>query len=211
MYDFGLLETWNIATFNLLRGTAGTPPLLISTGALLATLPAYLAGALVLWRLLRTKDAAGAVILVIACAASRLAEALISVHASHARPFAAGFGPPLIEHAANNSMPSSHATFVWILAAVCLLRKAWGPAVITFLLGCVLAWARIFVGIHWPLDMAGALLVASACALCGFAIQRLAAALLCRRRRPGLRAPPASALAPALATAAPPDPREPAP
>ncbi|MBB3181188.1 phosphatase PAP2 family protein [Variovorax sp. Sphag1AA] len=82
-----------------------------------------------------------------------IVEALCNAHAYHDRPFAAGFGPALVHHAANNSMPSSHVTFVWVIAAVFAMKGKWSLSAVLTAFGFVLAWARIYVGIHWPLDM----------------------------------------------------------
>ena len=40
-----------------------------------------------------------------------------------------------------------------------------GTAVAILLLGVAIAWARIFVGVHYPLDMAGALVVSAVAAV----------------------------------------------
>ncbi len=77
------------------------------------------------------------------------------------RPFMVGLGTALVAHAPENSFPSDHATFMWSVGLGLIATAAartWGALVC--LLGLCIAWARIFVGLHFPLDMAGSLVVA---------------------------------------------------
>jgi undecaprenyl-diphosphatase len=88
---------------------------------------------------------------------------LFSIVWPHPRPFMMGLGHTFIPHAADSSFPSDHAT---VFAAIGLtlvfanIRSLAGWA--TLLLGVCVAWARIFLGVHFPLDMVGALAVAGA-------------------------------------------------
>ncbi|OWT80246.1 MULTISPECIES: phosphatase PAP2 family protein [unclassified Achromobacter] len=172
MYEASGLEAFNIAVFEFLRGSPGDAKILIGVARQLAEVPAIIAGAVLLWYLVSRRDYAMALGTAIAIGASKLIEAYVNAHAFHARPFAAGFGPALVYHAANNSMPSSHATFAWTLAVIFLWKREWRYAGIVALLGLVVAWARIFVGIHWPLDMVGSALSAAACGSLGYGVQR---------------------------------------
>lgn len=71
------------------------------------------------------------------------------------RPFLVGLGTTLIDHRPNSSFPSNHATICFCVAAVFALYRHWRFAVGAALLGVVVAWSRIYVGIHYPLDMLG--------------------------------------------------------
>ncbi|WP_042698021.1 phosphatase PAP2 family protein [Azospirillum sp. B506] len=84
----------------------------------------------------------------------------------HPRPFMIGLGHQLIPHAANSSFPSDHATFMWTIGISLLLRGSWprlGWGMMAF--GVGVAWARIYLGVHFPLDMAGALLISAVASL----------------------------------------------
>ena len=79
----------------------------------------------------------------------------------HPRPFEAGIGQTLIPHVQDSSFPSDHLTLIWAVAFSLLLheqprRVGWVLA----LLGIPVAWARIYLGVHFPLDIIGAALVA---------------------------------------------------
>jgi undecaprenyl-diphosphatase len=71
-----------------------------------------------------------------------------------------GVGHTWIPHIADASFPSDHA-IVFSTVGLCLLlaRKVLlGVAVL--LVGLGVAWARLYLGVHFPLDMAGAVAVA---------------------------------------------------
>jgi undecaprenyl-diphosphatase len=88
---------------------------------------------------------------------------LLSIAWQHPRPFMMGLGHTFIPHVADSSFPSDHVT---VFAAIGLtlvfanIRSVAGWAVL--LLGVCVAWARIFIGVHFPLDMIGAVAVAGA-------------------------------------------------
>ncbi len=85
---------------------------------------------------------------------------LVSLALPHARPFVMGLGHTWIDHAPDNSMPSDHLTLLWSVACSFLLNpsaRRLGAAL--WLAGLPVAWARIYLGVHFPLDMVGALLV----------------------------------------------------
>lgn len=81
----------------------------------------------------------------------------------HPRPFMVGLGQQLIPHQSDPSFPSDHLTVVWSVAVS--LLAGYGPVrrlgMATTLHGLVIAWGRIFVGVHFPLDMVGSALVAA--------------------------------------------------
>lgn len=141
--------------FTHIHATSGSPPALIALAAALAEWPLWVALALTVWQLWRQRDGLASVRLIVAFGIALAIEAVIGTFAFHPRPFAAGFGPAWVAHAANNSMPSTHVTLTLIMAIALALRKH-GMSAVVFVLGGVLAWARIYVGIHWPADMLGA-------------------------------------------------------
>jgi len=78
---------------------------------------------------------------------------------SRARPFVVLNIPPLINHNLTGSFPSGHMAFYFVLAlTIFLLNKKWAWF---FVAGVILmGLARIFVGIHWPTDILGGILIA---------------------------------------------------
>lgn len=79
----------------------------------------------------------------------------------HPRPFMVGLGQTLIPHAADSSFPSDHLTLLWAVAFSFLMhQKPRAAGMVLGLLGIPIAWARIYLGVHFPLDMVGAAMVA---------------------------------------------------
>lgn len=84
----------------------------------------------------------------------------------HPRPFVIGLGHTFITHASDSSFPSDHATIFLALGLTLVfanVRSAAGWTTLFF--GTYVAWARIFLGVHYPLDMAGAVAVVGAVCL----------------------------------------------
>ena len=80
----------------------------------------------------------------------------------HPRPFMIGLGHQLLPHVADSSFPSDHLTLMWSVGFSLLLHaESRAAGALLTLLGLPIAWARIYLGIHFPLDMAGAALVAA--------------------------------------------------
>ena len=83
----------------------------------------------------------------------------------HPRPFMIGMGHTLIPHVADSSFPSDHLTLWWAVAFSLALQR--GPriaGVALAFLGVPIAWARIYLGVHFPFDILGAIAVAAICA-----------------------------------------------
>lgn len=109
------------------------------------------------------------------------------------RPFVLGLGKLWMAKGASPGFPSSHATIAWTVAlAGChwttssLLRAAF------ILTAALIGWARIAMGVHFPLDILGGLLVGAACARASLP----AASLLADRLGSRLRLPAPATLAP---------------
>lgn len=89
------------------------------------------------------------------------------------RPFMIGLGHTLSPHAAENSFPSDHGTFMFTIGLGLLATGAsrfWG--IVVCLAGVAVAWARVYLGVHFPIDMAGSAMVAGACSLLAAAAER---------------------------------------
>lgn len=94
--------------------------------------------------------------------AGLLVNHLIALAWSHPRPFMIGVGHTFIPHVADSSFPSDHLTLWWAVAFSFVLQRGTRSAGIALAwLGLPIAWARIYLGVHFPLDMLGAAAVAA--------------------------------------------------
>ncbi|MFP6560376.1 phosphatase PAP2 family protein [Paraburkholderia sp. B3] len=91
---------------------------------------------------------------------------LIGIVWYHPRPFAISLGYTFLAHAPDSSFPSDHATLLSAIAFTLLYdgKRLFGALIVAA--NITVAWARVFVGVHFPFDMAGAALIAwSTCLL----------------------------------------------
>lgn len=157
------LEALNRALFLAIDATPGSPGWLIGTASAIAngliwSIPLLL---VCLWL---TGDAyrreTALKVCVITLAALGVNQ-LIGLAWQHPRPFMIGLGHTYLAHAADSSFPSDHGTVFASVSITLLLRgmKRLGAAMIAG--GVAVAWARIFLGVHFPLDMIGAVCVAA--------------------------------------------------
>ena len=82
------------------------------------------------------------------------------------RPHEIGIGTSYLSHTIETSFPSDHATFLWSLGLGLLVTRPlrWlGSGIVC--LGLSVAWARVYLGVHFPLDMAASLLIAFCAAM----------------------------------------------
>jgi len=78
----------------------------------------------------------------------------------HPRPFVIGLSRAWLAHAADSSFPSDHMTVFASVGIALLFGRAVLLGVFTLAVGLCVAWSRVYLGLHFPLDMAGAVGVA---------------------------------------------------
>ncbi len=79
------------------------------------------------------------------------------------RPFALHLGTQYLAHGDDPGLPSDHVTVFWSLALSALTTRRlarWSLPLLA--LGLAVGWSRVYLGVHFPLDILGAFPVALA-------------------------------------------------
>lgn len=76
------------------------------------------------------------------------------------RPFMIDLGHTWLAHAANYSFPSDHAVIFACIGFTFLFLDERKLAYLILLMGIAVAWARVYLGVHFPLDILGGIVVA---------------------------------------------------
>ncbi|GIP39404.1 undecaprenyl-diphosphatase [Paenibacillus sp. J31TS4] len=100
-----------------------------------------------------------------------LSKYVISPLAAHPRPFAEHAVNQLVPHEADFSFPSDHTAFAFSLAIpVWFLKRRLGTIMVV--LAALTGIARIYVGVHYPADIAGGIVLAFLVAAIVVALRR---------------------------------------
>lgn len=81
---------------------------------------------------------------------------IISHSFYHPRPFVMEVGHTLIYHSPNGSFPSDHMLIFSTIAFSYFFSEKRNLGIILILLAWLVAWSRVYLGVHFPLDMLGA-------------------------------------------------------
>lgn len=88
----------------------------------------------------------------------------------HPRPFVMDVGRTLIYHAPNGSFPSDHMLIFSSIAFSYVFSAQRKLGVFLLLMAWLVAWSRVYLGVHFPLDMLGAFCLALTLNFFGLAI-----------------------------------------
>jgi undecaprenyl-diphosphatase len=80
----------------------------------------------------------------------------------HPRPFVMEVGRTLIYHAPNGSFPSDHMLIFSSIAFSYLFSAQRKLGIFLLIMAWLVAWSRVYLGVHFHLDMLGAFLLAFA-------------------------------------------------
>ena len=158
------IEEVNRSLFLALNAPAGLAGMSLNLAIGAAKYPILLLVGIVIWRwLLGTSGDRRALIHVVLAVIPALAiNYVVGLVFFHPRPFMIGLGHTYLAHLPEASFPSDHATFMWTIAFGLLCWSPTRPSSwFAALLAALTSWARIFLGVHFPFDIAGSMAVAS--------------------------------------------------
>ena len=158
-----MIEQLNMAVFHLINQYAGLNPF-TDTLAILAAkyMPVVIIlGMIYFW--IRKGDKIRDIVLYGGYAAvlGLVMNFIISLFYFHPRPFMIPTGTLLFQYPAESSFPSDHTTLMLSLALMMVYFKETRIAgIILMILGFIGGFARVFCGVHFPMDIFGSFIVA---------------------------------------------------
>lgn len=157
------MEALNLLVFSYINAPEHPSAFMLGIAHFLATYAILIVPALFILCWLRRNPEHHYVMLnaLLATGAALLVNNVIGMLWHHPRPFVMHTGHNFLYHAADPSFPSDHMTIIMTVAVTFLLRPhvrrlGLGLAV----LGLLIGWSRIYLGVHFPIDMVGAIVVA---------------------------------------------------
>lgn len=175
-------EALNLALFGALNMTGAGSGAVAALEAL-AVVPVWLLPVVVggTWLLGGRVDRETAVRAVVSAGLSMALAHAASVLVDHPRPFVLDLAPNVLGHAADSSFPSDHATLFFALAMTFASRPVSGLPGLASCLACMglgVGFARIALGVHFPLDVVGSVGIGGMAALVSDVVLRRPAALV---------------------------------
>lgn len=159
------LDDWNQTAFLFINGSDQAPAWLVNTAQAMTTqvmllVPLVL---LVLWlsgrHAYRNRVLKALLVGVLGLGLAHIIHSLWP----HPRPFMLGLGHQWLPHGPEASFPSNHLTFLFGISLSLLFDGLLLSGAVTGTVALGVAWARVYLGVHFPLDMLGALCVALLC------------------------------------------------
>ena len=164
MQTLDILESLNQRLFLMLNASASTSPWKVEFATVSADYAIYIIPVIlvVLWLRGNDQTRGGLVMAILVAELALFVNQLIPIWWFHPRPFMLPIGKTFVEHAADSSFPSDHLTFILGVAfALGYWTRLRRTTFIIMGIGMLVAWARIFIGVHFPFDMIGSALIAA--------------------------------------------------
>jgi undecaprenyl-diphosphatase len=155
---------WNVELFERINASASSPHWLVAVALAIAQWLIWLVPAWLTLSWFRS-DANGRrdllEVLAVVLLALGIGQVVVMLW-PQPRPFMLHLGSQFLAHVPDPGFPSDHVTVLWSAACAALVtRRLARTGPLWFLLGLLVGWSRVFLGVHFPLDVLGALPVAA--------------------------------------------------
>lgn len=164
----------NLHLFELINAAPGLGPLPLALATLLARWVIYLIPLAMAVAWVRgDRTARRELLQIVLAVAIALGFAQIVSHVwPQPRPFALHLGVQYLAHDNDPGLPSDHVTVFWSVALAALASRKFALCSFPLLaLGLLVGWSRVYLGVHFPFDIAAALPVALAGTLVALALR----------------------------------------
>ncbi|MBB4076087.1 undecaprenyl-diphosphatase [Bartonella fuyuanensis] len=115
----------------------------------------------VLWFYGRERERCGVLSICVSICVALFIGYLISLFYFQPRPFVVGLTTPLIQHRATASFPSNHALTIAAYTAGFYFYQYKVAFRFAMIFLCLICWARVFVGVHYPFDILAGIILGS--------------------------------------------------
>ncbi len=168
------MASFDLLLFHAMAGGIDPDPLVLWLASWIARYSGWLCGIALAWALWRRPAQWRGVMLAgVAAGVTALMVHPLAAAIGRPRPFMLGLAPALIPHGGRGSLPSAHASVMFSIAFTLLLRPLLRSAGIAVaLVALATGWARIYVGVHFPADIAAGAVLGGTVALLLLAIER---------------------------------------
>lgn len=154
-------ENINIELFQLLNAQSSASELSVKIAMILADYVIYLVPVFLVAAWLfgnNDKKEIALKSVSVALIALGIGQIIVAIY-PHPRPFMIGIGRTLIEHAPDPSFPSDHMTLFSSIAITYLIGRLYKIGLTILIAGFAVGWSRVYLGVHFPFDMLGAVLI----------------------------------------------------
>jgi len=152
-----LMDALNYDWFRFVNANTLTPDWLMWLAYILAVYAIMIIPAILLLGWIRQyKQQQPMLRALVSCGCALLINAMIAHFWFSPRPFMIPIGHTFLHHRPDASFPSDHMTIIMTVAFSLIYQREtrkWGMGIA--LLGLMVGWSRVFLGVHFPMDMVG--------------------------------------------------------
>lgn len=163
-----MIDELNQSFFLFLNADKDASWAYVQTASFFAEAPQFILAMILVYAWLRDPARAWPVMVMIASsiAMAMVLSKIIGILHPVERPFVVGLGNQWLPHDTDPSFPSDHAALLFAIWGACVGRFGWRAiGWSALILGLVNGWARVTVGLHYPLDIVASLALGLLCGM----------------------------------------------